>query len=58
MDSCIYKGDVSHTRIIPKINHFRYKIFMMCVDIENISGYFASQQPKSVIYMELPCEDD
>lgn len=27
-------------------------------DIENISAYFASQQPKSVIYMELPCEDN
>jgi cytochrome c553 len=28
------------------------------MDIQSISTYFASQQPKAVIYMELPCEDD
>lgn len=27
-------------------------------DIERISAYFASQQPKAVIYMQLPCGDD
>ncbi len=27
-------------------------------DIERISAYFASQQPKAVIYMSVPCEDD
>lgn len=31
---------------------------LSAMDIENISGYFATQQPKAVIYMELPCEDD
>lgn len=28
------------------------------MDIERISAYFASQQPKAVVYMSLPCEDD
>ena len=28
------------------------------IDIEHISAYFASQQPRAVIYMELPCEDN
>jgi len=27
-------------------------------DIERISTYFASQQPKAVVYMQLPCGDD
>ena len=27
-------------------------------DIERIGSYFASQQPKAVVYMQLPCGDD
>jgi len=26
-------------------------------DIRNISGYFSSQQPKSIVYAQLPCEN-
>ena len=28
------------------------------LDIENIGSHFASQQPKSVVYLQLPCEND
>jgi len=28
------------------------------MDIERISTYFATQQPKAVVYMQLPCGDD
>ena len=28
------------------------------MDIERIALHFASQQPKAVIYIKLPCEDD
>lgn len=28
------------------------------MDIEHIAAYFASQQPKAVVYMHLPCGDD
>lgn len=28
------------------------------MDIERIGGYFSSQQPKSVVYIQLPCADD
>jgi cytochrome c553 len=27
-------------------------------DIEKIAGYFASQSPRAVVYMQLPCGDD
>ncbi len=27
-------------------------------DIERIGAFFAAQQPKAVVYMQLPCEDD
>jgi len=26
-------------------------------DIQNIVNYFAAQQPKSVVYMNLPCAE-
>jgi cytochrome c553 len=28
------------------------------MDIERIAVYFASQQPKAVVYMQLPCGED
>jgi len=30
---------------------------LSAVDIERISSYFAAQQPKAIVYMQLPCED-
>jgi len=31
---------------------------LSAMDIERIAAYFASQQPKAVVYMQLPCVDD
>jgi len=31
---------------------------LSAMDVERIAAYFSSQQPKAVIYMQLPCEDD
>ena len=31
---------------------------LSAMDIQRIATYFASQQAKAVVYMELPCEDD
>ena len=31
---------------------------LSAMDIERIAAYFASQQPKAVVYMQLPCADD
>jgi len=31
---------------------------LSAMDIERISVYFATQQPKAVVYMQLPCGDD
>jgi hypothetical protein len=28
------------------------------MDIERIATHFAMQQPKAVVYMQLPCGDD
>jgi len=31
---------------------------LSAMDIERIASYFAFQQPKAVVYIQLPCEDD
>lgn len=31
---------------------------LSALDVERIANYFASQQPKAVVYIALPCEDD
>jgi cytochrome c553 len=31
---------------------------LSAMDIGRISAYFAAQQPKAVVYMQLPCVDD
>ena len=31
---------------------------LSAMDIERIAAYFASQQPKAVVYMQLPCSDE
>ncbi len=31
---------------------------LSAMDIERIATYFASQQPKAVVYISLPCGDD
>ena len=36
MKSCIYTGKVSHTRMAPKRHHFRYRLFMMYLDLDEV----------------------
>jgi len=36
MNSCLYECDVMHHRLEPKENHFRYKIFMFALDLDEI----------------------
>lgn len=31
---------------------------LSAMDVERIANYFASQQPKAVVYIPVPCEDD
>lgn len=41
MQSCIYEGLVSHTRSEPVRHRFRYRLFMMYVDLDELPALFA-----------------
>lgn len=41
MQSCIYEGLVSHTRRQPRRHRFRYRLFMMYVDLDELPTLFA-----------------
>jgi DUF1365 family protein len=41
--SAIYKGWIRHRRFIPVINRFRYPIFMMYLDIDEIRSIFSNK---------------
>lgn len=40
MKSCIYEGQVSHARMRPVRHAFRYRTFMMYVDLDELPGLF------------------
>jgi len=40
MNSRIYKGWVEHRRVAPTKNHFRYRMFMMYLDLEELPRLF------------------
>ena len=40
MNSCIYEGHVRHRRFRPVENSFRYRIFFMFLDLEELPGLF------------------
>lgn len=40
MNSCIYEGWVSHTRLVPHKHYFRYKLYMMYVDLSEVADVF------------------
>lgn len=40
MQSCIYRGQVSHRRFGPVRNDFRYRIFMLYLDLAELPGLF------------------
>lgn len=40
MQSCIYEGEVSHARHRPKVNRFRYSVFLLCLDLAELDTVF------------------
>lgn len=40
MNSCIYVGRVRHRRFIPHHHEFSYRLFMMCLDLDELPGLF------------------
>ena len=40
MESCIYEGQVRHTRTTPVLHRFRYRVFMMYLDLDELPGLF------------------
>lgn len=39
--SCLYECDVMHHRLAPRHHHFRYKIFLFCLDLDEIPAVCA-----------------
>lgn len=40
MESCIYEGQVRHTRTTPVLHRFKYRLFMMYLDLDELPGLF------------------
>lgn len=40
--SAIYQGDVRHRRFTPAVNHFRYRVFLMYLDLAELPQVFDS----------------
>ena len=40
MQSCIYEGQVRHTRTRPVLHRFRYRLFMMYLDLDELPSLF------------------
>ena len=40
MDSCIYEGQVKHSRLAPVLHKFRYRIFFMYLDLSELDEVF------------------
>jgi DUF1365 family protein len=38
--SCIYEGTIDHLRVVPKRHHFRYRLFMMYLDLGELPRLF------------------
>ena len=43
MESCIYEGQVRHTRVTPAKHAFRYRVFMMYLDLDELPTLFAKR---------------
>jgi len=41
MNSCLYECRVMHHRLAPKVHHFRYRIFMFALDLDEIDAVAA-----------------
>lgn len=43
MKSCIYEGQVRHTRTRPVLHRFRYRLFMMYLDLDELPQVFSKR---------------
>jgi len=43
MKSCIYEGQVRHTRTRPVLHRFRYRVFMMYLDLDELPRVFSKR---------------
>ncbi len=43
MQSCIYEGQVRHTRTQPVLHKFRYRVFMMYLDLDELPTLFETR---------------
>lgn len=43
MNSCLYTGHIRHIRHLPVTNGFRYRIFMLCLDLGELDTVFAGR---------------
>ena len=43
MHSCIYEGQLRHTRRQPALHRFRYRVFMMYLDLDELPTVFAGR---------------
>ena len=43
MESAIFIGNVGHRRLLPVLHQFRYRMFMMYLDLEELPGLFKNQ---------------
>lgn len=43
MDSCIYEGQVRHSRRTPVLHRFKYRVFMMFLDLDELDEVFAGR---------------
>lgn len=41
MHSCIYEGQVRHTRTVPVVHRFAYRVFLMYIDLDELPELFA-----------------
>ncbi len=41
MESCLYRGWVEHRRFQPVEHRFRYRLFLVCLDLTDLPGTFA-----------------
>lgn len=40
MNSCLYSGSLAHRRLAPAVNAFRYSLFMVCLDLDELEHVF------------------
>ena len=53
LNSGIYKGWVRHRRFLPRLHEFRYRVFMMYLDMSELDRVFSGTCLWSVHHMTL-----